>query len=139
MSRLVILDTKVIVSGGIKSESPPAQIIEQILTGNLIMLTCPEIVSEYLEVMARPKFKQFGFPPFWLKTCLKLSHQTLETPKPTAHIFTDPKDAVFYHLAVSYKAILITGNLKHFPEDDPIGTRVMSPREYMTLLKIQQE
>lgn len=134
MSRLVVIDTSVVVSGGLKAKSPPAQVIEEILNGNLILVTCPDIVNEYLEVMSRPKFKQFGFPPIWLKTLLKLSHMTNQNPEATPHVFTDPKDAVFYHLAQSYGAVLITGNLKHFPKDDVNGTRVLSPREFLNAL-----
>ncbi|MEI6806679.1 MAG: putative toxin-antitoxin system toxin component, PIN family [Myxococcaceae bacterium] len=135
MNRLIVLDTNVIVSAGIKAQSAPSQIVEQVLMGNLILVTCPDIVLEYLEVMTRPKFKQFGFPPFWLKTCIKMSHMTHENPNPTSDIFTDPKDAVFYHLAASFNAVLITGNLKHFPEDNPTGIRVLNPREYLELTR----
>ncbi len=131
MSRLVVLDTNVVVAAGINAENPPSQIVRQVLEGNLILLTCPAIISEYLEVIARPKFKRFGFPPLWLKALIALSHSATQNPEPTQHIFEDPEDAVFYHLAAAYGAVLITGNLKHFPKDNLTGTRVLSPREFL--------
>jgi putative PIN family toxin of toxin-antitoxin system len=133
MKRLIVLDTNVVVSAGINSQGSPAKIIQQVLEGELILLTCPSITAEYLEVIARPKFKQFGFPPLWLKTLISLSHSALQNPKPTHHAFSDSGDAVFYHLATSYEAVLITGNLKHFPKDDPAGIRVLSPADYLSL------
>jgi putative PIN family toxin of toxin-antitoxin system len=133
MNRLIVLDTNVVISAGIKAQSPPAQIVKQVLLGKLILVTCPDIVTEYLEVIARPQFKQFGFPPFWLKTCIKMSHMIHENPNPTPDVFTDLKDAVSYHLATAFNAVLITGNLKHFPRDNPAGIKVLSPREYWVL------
>lgn len=138
MNRLIVLDTNVVVAAGINANGPPAQIVKQILEGNLILLTCSDIITEYLEVIARPKFKQFGFPPLWLKILITLSHLSTLNPEPTEHVFEDSADAVFYHLAATYGAVLITGNLKHFPPDDLQGTRVLNPRDYLTLVKQTQ-
>ncbi len=51
---------------------------------------------------------------------------------PSAEKFPDPKDIVFYEVAMSKEdAYLVTGNKKHFP-DTPI---VVTPAEMVEILK----
>ena len=51
---------------------------------------------------------------------------------PSAEQFPDPKDVVFYEVAMSKKdAYLVTGNKKHFP-NKPI---VVTPAEMVEILK----
>lgn len=50
--------------------------------------------------------------------------------------FLDPKDVVFYEVALSKEgSYLITGNTKHFPRK-PI---VVSPAEFMEIFKSRKE
>ena len=51
-----------------------------------------------------------------------------------ANFFSDPKDVVFYEVAMSKKdAFLVTGNQKHFPKS-PI---VVTPAEMVEILKLR--
>ena len=114
--RLAVLDTHVIVSAGIKPGSAPAA-----------------LVHEYQEVIRRPKFRRYGFPPQWLKF---LIDESLRLPDPTtwAERGPDPKDLPFLALARMAGAWLVTANVKHFPETFRDGVRVLSSAEYLAHL-----
>ena len=54
---------------------------------------------------------------------------------PLAVTLPDPWDQMFIEAAVASNAdILVTGNLKHFPETARAGIRVVSPRAFLDLL-----
>jgi uncharacterized protein len=50
--RLVVLDTNIIVSAGIKPGSAPAKLVmDWVLEGQIQVVTSPWVVSEYREVV----------------------------------------------------------------------------------------
>lgn len=57
MRHYAVIDTNVLVSAMLKYQSVPGQIANEALLGDLIPLLCDEIIEEYREVLARPKFK----------------------------------------------------------------------------------
>jgi putative PIN family toxin of toxin-antitoxin system len=132
--RLVVLDTNVIVSAGIKPGSAPATIImDWVLDGQIQVVTSPWIVEEYREVVRRAKFRRYGFPPHWLEF---LIDESLRLPDPAAWPLRgpDPKDMPFLALANDSGAWLVTGNLKHFPEILRGDVKVLSPSDYLAHL-----
>jgi putative PIN family toxin of toxin-antitoxin system len=132
--RLVILDTNIIVSAGIKPGSIPAKIVmDWALDGRVQVVTSPWIVGEYREVVQRAKFRRYGFPPQWIEFLIEESLH-LPDPAPWPHLGPDPKDVPFLALAHSSGAWLVTGNLKHFPESDREGVVVLSPSDYLAHL-----
>jgi putative PIN family toxin of toxin-antitoxin system len=132
--RLVVLDTNVIVSAGIKPGSAPATLImDWVLDGQIQVVTSPWIVEEYREVARRAKFRRYGFPPHWLEF---LIDESLRLPDPAAWPLRgpDPKDMPFLSLANESGAWLVTGNLKHFPATLRGDVKVLSPSDYLTHL-----
>jgi putative PIN family toxin of toxin-antitoxin system len=132
--RLVVLDTNVIVSAGIKPGSAPATLImDWVLDGQIQVVTSPWIVEEYREVVRRAKFHRYGFPPHWLEF---LIDESLRLPDPAAWPLRgpDPKDMPFLALANDSGAWLVTGNLKHFPEILRGDVKVLSPSDYLAHL-----
>jgi putative PIN family toxin of toxin-antitoxin system len=132
--RLVVLDTNVIVSAGIKPGGAPATLImDWVLDGQIQVVTSPWIVEEYREVARRAKFRRYGFPPHWLEF---LIDESLRLPDPAAWPLRgpDPKDMPFLSLANESGAWLVTGNLKHFPETLRGDVKVLSPSDYLTHL-----
>ncbi len=132
--RLVVLDTNVIVSAGIRPEGAPAKlVIDWVLDGQVQLVTCPLIVKEYRAVVKRTKFYRFGFPPLWLEFLIE---ESLRLPNPAdwPHAGPDPKDMPFLGLAHSAGAWLVTGNLKHFPQRIRDGVTVLSPSDYLEYL-----
>ena len=132
--RLVVLDTNVIVSAGIKPGGAPAALVmDWALEGQLQVVTSPWIIHEYREVVRRPKFQRYGFPPQWLEF---LIDESLRLPNPVAWAEGGPdsKDLPFLALARASGAWLVTGNLKHFPETFRGGVTVLSPKDYLAHL-----
>ena len=132
--RLVVLDTNVIVSAGIKPSGAPAKILmDWVLEGQVQLATSSSIVAEYREVVRREKFRRYEFPPYWLELMIE-ECLWLPEPQPWPLALPDPKDAPFLALAQASGAWLVTGNLKHFPESAKGGLQVISPAEYLAHL-----
>jgi uncharacterized protein len=132
--RLVVLDTNVIVSAGIKRDSFPARIIRSaIQEANIQIAVNPSIVAEYRRVSQYSKFAQYGFPPEWLEFLIE---SALRFPDGGSwpHPLPDPDDASFLSLAKMTGGWLITGNLKHYPARSRGGVIVRTPTEYVSML-----
>jgi uncharacterized protein len=132
--KLVVLDTNVIVSAGIAPGGAPAKLIfDWVLKGKIQVAVGPVVVAEYREVVRRPKFRRYGFPPLWLEFLIEES-LSLPDPEPWVRPSPDPKDTPFLALAHKAGAWLVTGNLKHFPENARRGVTVLSPVDYLAHL-----
>lgn len=130
MSRALVLDTNVLVSAALKPSSDLARIVEQVLLRQVPMHVCPSIVLEYREVLNRPKFRPWGFPPTWFPRLLQAA---FHEPEPASWPLAgpDPDDLVFLSLAKASGAVLVSGNLAHFPETIRHGVLVLSPAAYL--------
>ena len=125
MSQYAVIDTNVLISGMLKKNSIPNIILSKALIGNIVPLINEEILTEYREVTARPKFH---FPQESVKNLLAAiirrglwqDAESLEIELP------DEKDRVFYETIVAgrkrFDAYLVTGNLKHFPTEEFVVT-----------------
>ncbi len=129
-----VIDTNVIVSALLSrhSDSSTAIIRRFILDGGIVPLYNEEIFQEYLDVLHRPKFH---FPEDLIDDILDAISQNgimLGRTK-TEEVFNDPKDIVFYEVALSKDgSFLVTGNTKHFPAS-PI---VVTPAELLGILEV---
>ena len=129
-----VIDTNVFVSA-LLSRFPDAatvQIVAAIMSDTGF---CPlydeEIFAEYEEVLYR---ERFHFPPDAIKTILeKVKEVGIITKRtPVSEFFPDPKDIVFYEVAISKEdAYLVTGNKKHFPST----AIVVTPAEMLDILQ----
>ena len=132
--RLIVIDTNVIVSAGIKPKGFPAWIIRSVIQEvNIQIAVSPSIVAEYRRVSQYSKFAQYDFPPAWLEFLIEGS---LRFPDggPWPHPLLDPDDACFLSLAKMTGAWLITGNIKHYPAESREGVIVRTPAEYVAML-----
>ena len=83
------------------------------------------------EVLCRPKFRLPNQLVYAITEQMKSTRLFLDRTQ-SNEIFPDPKDVVFYEVALSKKdSFLVTGNIKHFPKN-PI---VVSPAEMMRLIE----
>jgi putative PIN family toxin of toxin-antitoxin system len=131
--RLIVLDTNVLVSARINSAGIPSRIVNLVLDGQIQIVTSPCVAAEYREVTSRAKFHPYGFPPIWLETLIRTS-LSLPDPESFPSACPDPKDAPFLSLAHAAGAWLVTGNIRHFPENIRHGVVVVTPNEYLTRL-----
>lgn len=132
--RLAVFDTNVIVSAGLNRKGSPAQLVyDWVLAEKVSPVTCPSVITEYIEVTSRSKFARHNFPPDWLEYLIETSLE-LPDPLPWPHPLPDPKDEVFLSLAHAAGAWLVTGNLKHFPQAARRGVTVIAPVDYLEKL-----
>ncbi len=117
----VVIDTNVIVSALLarnRSISNPFRVLTAVFEGDVTPVLTEAIMSEYIEVLNRPKF---NFDKKKIKVLLsELKKMAIEVkPEPCNVELPDGKDVCFYEAALSYKeqsCLLVTGNMKHFPD-----------------------
>ncbi len=102
--------------------------------GDLIPLLCDEIIAEYKEVLARPKFK---FDQKAVNVFIDgiIDRGIFVDAVPVEEVIPDLKDIVFYEVVMEGRrkhddAYLITGNIKHFP----IKSFVVTPRKMLDIM-----
>lgn len=130
-----VIDTNVLVSAYITKNlnSPTLKVWEAVLKGRLTPVYSDEILDEYSDVLHR---KKFDIPENLIKKALDriLTNGVRGERILSDETFPDPKDVVFYEVALSKEdAYLVTGNTKHFPKT-PI---VVTPAEMLEILKKQ--
>lgn len=135
ISKLVVLDTNVLVSAALKSNSNPADLLVKILSKEVIVVTCPAIIQEYKDVLLRPKFKKWKFPPAWFEYFISNSLFIPYDPPGWPLLGPDKDDLIFLSLAYKEGATLVTGNLADYPTEIRKGTEVVTPAQYMVWSK----
>ena len=112
----IVLDTNILVSALLSPDGKPAQIFNRFLRGEFTLCYDGRILREYEQVLYRAKFH---FEPEKVKAILDYIRLVgLEVDAPQSDVvFVDEFDKKFYEVAKFASAVLITGNLKHFPED----------------------
>ena len=128
-----VIDTNVIVSAYITKnlQAATSKVWAAVLQGIIIPVYSDEIIDEYTDVLHR---KKFDIPEHLIKWAIDriLMNGIRGERVPSAEKFPDPKDIVFYEVAMSKEdAYLVTGNKKHFP-DKPI---VVTPAEMVEILR----
>lgn len=125
----IVLDTNVLVSGLLSPFGPPGEIVRMVSAGALTLCTDARILSEYGEVLRRPRF---GFPEHDLAILLDAlrgqGYAVASVPLP--RVLPDPGDEPFLEVALAGGAsCLVTGNHIHFPAERCRGVPVLSPSE----------
>ena len=126
----VVIDTNVLVSSLWSRNGTCSKIIYKVLNYDLTIVYDQRIISEYKTVLERPKF---GFTKDEVKSLIdfiKIEGLCI-VPNPLNIKFADESDKKFYEVAKYMKCPLITGNKKHFPDEDEI----LSPMEFLERYK----
>lgn len=134
----IVLDTNVLVSGLLRPFGPPGQIVRLISSGQVTLCHDSRILSEYREVLLRPRF---DFDPGDVSALLeqiKMSGIPVSSV-PLRITLPDLDDAVFLEVALSGKAdYLITGNLRHFAPYKEKSLRILSPADFIRSLTTRE-
>ncbi|MBR2096701.1 MAG: putative toxin-antitoxin system toxin component, PIN family [Prevotella sp.] len=130
-----VIDTNVLVSAFITKnlDSSTAKVWSAVLNGDITPMYNEEIIEEYTDVLHRMKF---NVPEQLIKDAI--NHIIVNGVRGervlSDDFFTDPKDVVFFEVALSKDdAYLVTGNTKHFPKK-PI---VVTPAEMLEILRAE--
>ena len=114
---IAVLDTNVIVSALWTPSGKAAYIVNQVIAGNLKLCHDYRILIEYREVLSRPKFKFSSWQINFLLETFERDGISVIADALTDVPFTDESDKKFYEVAKFCNAPLVTGNLKHYPQN----------------------
>jgi putative PIN family toxin of toxin-antitoxin system len=124
-----VIDTNILVSALLTPSGRPARVLDHVLNGNVILCYDSRIIAEYQEVLLRAKFE---FDKRAVKQVIDFLIRSgiSIVPAPILDTFEDEDDKVFYEVAKSARAYLVTGNKKHFPKDSII----FAPQEFLSIV-----
>jgi putative PIN family toxin of toxin-antitoxin system len=123
-----VLDTNVLVSALLSPLGSPAKIYKMFLDEMLTLVYSAEILDEYRDVLFRPRLKIADDEASKVLGAIEEYGEKVE-PTPSAHDMLDEDDRVFYDTAKLAGAYLVTGNAKHYPDEDFIKT----PTDFLSL------
>ncbi len=135
----IVLDTNVLVAGLLSPFGPCAQIVRMVSSGELTLCLDARILSEYDEVLHRPKFR---FRIDKIAALLDYIEHTgiIAASAPLPDALPDPNDQPFLEVAVAGQAAcLITGNRVHFPAKHCQGVTVFSPSDFLAFYRKHQK
>lgn len=126
----VVIDTNVFISSRISALGNPAKIMKLVTDEKIILCCSSDILAEYKRVLA---YEKFNFSLESQKSAMKIIENIAEIIEPTISEIPlpDESDRVFYDLAKEIDAYLITGNLKHYP-DEP---HILTPTQFMEMFE----
>ena len=131
----IVLDTNVLVSGLLTPFGPSGEILRMVFSGELTVCLDARILSEYKEVLKRPKFK---FNQDHISVLLDFFRQygQFASSLPLQHRLPDPDDEPFLEVAVAARVVsLVTGNAMHYPPSPFMGTHIFSPSQFVELYR----
>ncbi len=135
----IVLDTNVLVAGLLSPFGPCAQIVRMASAGELTLCLDARILSEYAEVLRRPKFR---FQEEMIVALLDYfeHHSVAVSSVPLPCHLPDPDDEPFLEVALSGgEECLVTGNLTHFPPQSCQEVKVLSAAVFLRHYKKQQK
>ncbi len=134
----IVLDTNVLVAGLLNSFGAPGEIVRMVSSGTLELYYDARILSEYLEVLLRPKFEFEKSAVEALLEEIKVSgHPVAADPLPFR--LPDLDDEAFLEVAITGGAkYLVTGNVKHYPTSKLSkvpSVQMLSPSEFLDIYR----
>jgi putative PIN family toxin of toxin-antitoxin system len=133
-----VVDTNVFVSALISPTGNEALILLAVRQGLVKPSFSEEILEEYAEVLARPKF---AFPPDEIETLIALLRSQGEEahdPTPLTSGLPDPGDEKFLACAKAAGVdFIVTGNKRHFPPRACGAIRVVNAAELLDRITLE--
>ena len=128
----VVLDTNVLVSALWTPAGNASAIINLVLTDKIIPCFDQSILNEYRAVLFRPRLSfSAGMADELLDEIT--GRGLLVVALPSTITLPDESDRKFYDTAGYCKAYLITGNIRHYP-NDPL---IVSPARFIEIISTQ--
>jgi len=134
----IVIDTNVLIAGLLSPFGACGEIVRMVSAGELTLSFDARILSEYNEVLRRPRF---GFEEEKVAAFLDyiVYRGRAVAPSPLSHSLPDPDDEPFLEVTLASQAVyLVTGNQKHFPAERCRGAKVISPNEFLIFFKNHQ-
>ena len=117
MKIYAVIDTNVIISALLSrhQDSATVKVLDYLYDRTIVPIYTDEILDEYTAVLRRPKF---NFSERTVNATIEAIRKggVRSDRLGSDEELPDPKDIVFYEVALSVKdSYLVTGNIKHFP------------------------
>jgi len=125
----VVIDTNVLVSGLLSNRGNPGVIVNELKNNRFNFYFNAEIIEECKDVLHRKKLGLRSQDVNELIDLIKTIGVSIIPDKSDVALL-DEDDRIFYDLAKSTNAYLITGNTKHYP-NDPL---IVTPARFVELL-----
>ena len=124
----VVIDTNVFISSRLTNTGNPATVMRLIVERDIELYFSRAILNEYKRVLAYERFK---FNPIHQLTALDdvKNIGIFIEPSQSDIPMLDESDRKFYDAAKAVNAYLVTGNLKHYPEEP----HIVSPARFVEL------
>ena len=131
----VVMDTNVLVSGLMTRGGTCSVILDLLSDGRLTAVLDDRIMSEYRRVCAEPRL---SLDSDAVGDFLRFMADSAEnvTATPLKADLSDPDDLPFLEVATEAQAVLVTGNKKHFPQRIAGAVQVVSPGEFLAMLRL---
>jgi len=129
----LVIDTNVLISGLLTPFGVCGDIMRLIVSGEVILCVDGRILTEYGDVLKRPRFK---FSHDHVNTLLAYIQSAAEQycPPPLAQPLPDPDDMPFLEVAITADVdALVTGNMKHFPQMFCHSITILTPRLFLDM------
>jgi putative PIN family toxin of toxin-antitoxin system len=127
----VVIDTNIIISSNLSSKGKPAEIMSLFYTGKLQMFYTDNIFAEYKRVLAYPRLNIAASKQTDIINALEVGGIFIPKPPTSTIHMLDESDREFYDTAKAIGAVLITGNLKHFP----VEPFIMNPADFLSRIR----
>ena len=132
----LILDTNVLVSSLIQKSFPYRIVNEFFVEGKIELCISEALLTEYYEVLHRPKFEKY--PDFTARAEILLTdikeYATMYSPQITLNLLSDEDDNMILELAdVCLADYIVTGNTNDFNISFYKNTQIVTPREFWLL------
>ena len=128
----VVIDTNVIVSAILSPSGVCSKIMNLVFDGEIQIYYSNEILAEYRDVLFRASL-DLNIEKRKLFFEIIREAGILIEPTVSKLKLPDESDRVFYDTAKESRAILITGNIKHYP----FMSFVMTPAEFLRKLDLK--
>jgi putative PIN family toxin of toxin-antitoxin system len=111
----IVLDTNILVSALLSPFGAPAKVVDMMISRKIIACYDGRIIAEYHQVLARPRFR---FNPARVRHILEavMDNGMAFSGKLLSFHLPDPDDACFAQISEAADAVLVTGNLRHYPD-----------------------
>jgi putative PIN family toxin of toxin-antitoxin system len=133
----VLIDTNVLLSAALCDKLPECVVLYVAERDAIRWIVTPEILTEYTEVLMRPKF---GLnEPTLQKWTELLAMRTVNVGSPphVPDFPRDPKDALFLAAAIlAHADFLVTGDLDLLQAKAALATRIVTVAEFATEFQI---
>jgi len=126
----VVLDTNVLVSALWSEQGNSYRILELFFEGKIELFYNKEIIEEYTEVLHRDKLGFSEEKVLGLLSEVVKNGIIIDAPKSSIPLI-DEDDRKNYDTAKASGSILVTGNKKHYPDEQI----VLSPAEFLESIK----